>query len=183
MRFVLGVLVVLAVSVPRDGLATDHGHGVALTISPFHLVAPIIEVTGEFAVNRNLGVAAVGGYGQLTYEDPQTGAQDPIMVYEAGLQGRWYALGSFDHGLQLGGEALFVAASGKDVGADEVDATGAGFGVGPFIGYKKAARFGLTFDAQLGFQYTVLRAEASNGSASKRSDVTPMLNLNLGWSF
>lgn len=67
-----------------------------------------------------------------------------------------------------------------------ITGTGQGIGIGPFIGYKVAASFGLTFVAQLGAQYNIATAEATDGTTTETdsaSGIGPLLNLNLGWSF
>lgn len=175
---------------PLAAAATDHGHVVSITNSPLHLASPgIVEMTGEYAVNRSLGVALIAGYGQPTLEteDESTGdvTRHDVTVYEAGAQARYYLFGSFDHGMQVGGEVLYLSITGFE--EDGVRGSASGFGIGPFIGYKKTARFGLTFDAQLGFQYFAAQAEASdndgNSAEGDSSSTGVLLNLNLGWAF
>jgi hypothetical protein len=62
----------------------------------------------------------------------------------------------------------------------EVTATGPS--VGAFAGYKFTARSGFTFDGQIGVQR--MSARAGNGEREvKDSEVAPLLNLNVGWSF
>lgn len=181
-----GLLVFAALTMaPGLAHATDHGQDVAITISPLHLIFPMVEVTGEYAVSRNLGIAAIGGYGTVGLENADGSDAGSVTLYEAGAQARYYVVGSFDHGMQIGAEALYIGATGKS-GDGQIDGTAEGIGVGPFIGYKKAARFGLTFDAQLGAQYFAARARSSGGSSSaeaKSDGFGILLNLNLGWSF
>lgn len=146
---------------------------VSVTISPLHLASPIVELTGEGRAADKAGIAAIAGVGKAS----------GYPAWELGAQGRYYLLGSFDHGMQLGGEILYV-----HLGTSEgtVRASGAGGAVGPFVGYKIAARFGLTFDAQLGAEYLFASANASSGSSTAStsdSRIIPLLNLNLGWSF
>jgi hypothetical protein len=163
----------------------DTQHQVAVTFSPLHLVSPIVELTGEFRLHDKFSVAAIAGVGSITTEVPDgsTEEEKSFSAWELGGQGRFYLLGDFDHGMQLGVELLYV-----NVDFDEADVSGTGNGLalGPFIGYKVSAGFGLTFDAQLGFQYLAATAEASSGtdSASASDSTTiPLLNLNLGWAF
>ncbi len=142
-----------------------YDHSVSVTLSPIHLLYPIIEATGEFRVGKKAGVAAIAGFGSI----------DRYSVVEIGGQGRYYPVGDFDHGLQLGGEVLAVVVSGSG-------ASGTGLSIGPFVGYKIAARFGLTFDIQLGVQGYAVGASSGSTSASD-SALGPLLNINLGWSF
>lgn len=139
-----------------------YDHKVSLTVSPIHLTIPVLELTGEARVHDRVGVAAVAGAGATT----------GVTVWELGAQGRYYPVGDFDHGMQLGAEVLGVG------GGDDGD-TAVGAALGPFLGYKIAARFGLTFEGQLGVQYATVRANGGDSDAG----VAPLLNLNLGWSF
>lgn len=101
-------------------------------------------------------------------------------MFEAGASARYYALGSFRHGLQLGAEALYVHA---DTTADATGVQAAGLGLAPFVGYKWTHRTGFTVDAQLGVTYLVARAASDAGAAATARDVAPLLNLNVGYSF
>jgi hypothetical protein len=63
-----------------------------------------------------------------------------------------------------------------------------GLAVGPFVGYKYAARLGLTVEVQLGVEFAAIQAHASDSSTgqvvqSSTNTVLPLLNVNLGWSF
>ncbi len=146
----------------------------ALTISPFHLIVPMIEVTGEFRVARKLGVAVIGGAGAI--RDMDTNAL--IKVYEAGASLRYYVLGSFRHGMQIGGEAIYVKASTDNTG---VEVRGRGLGLSPFLGYKWTSRIGFTIDTQLGVTFITLRADSAT-QTKQESKVGPLVNLNVGWS-
>lgn len=117
-------------------------------------------------------MALVGGAGGFT---------DDLTVWEAGAQLRWYALGSFRHGLQLGAELLYVHASGDLLLSDD-EATASGAALGPFVGYKYAANFGLTVDVQAGAQYLAVAGDDEMDEDAD-SGVIPLLNLNVGWSF
>lgn len=176
-------LALLAISSPA--LAQDGAeHQLSLTLSPVHLAFPVVEVTGEYAYTRQVGLAAIVGVGNLeaTSDD---GTKTSIFLYELGVQGRYYILGDFEHGLQLGVEALHVGASGETEDSN-ISSSAAGLAIGPFVGYKFVASFGLTVDIQGGVQYVAVGASASDGEESasaSNSDTIPLLNLNLGWSF
>ena len=180
---VLAAAIVGSTVFPGAALATDHGHDVALTISPVHLGIPIVEVTGEYALERRLGFAVIGGYGTPTVI-LNDGERVKLTAIEFGASGRYYLFGSFDHGMQIGAEVLYIHVSGE---ADAVRATASGLSLAPFIGYKKSAKFGLTFDAQLGVSYTVVRASSESDSGAEGDAESEgagiLLNLNLGWAF
>lgn len=185
MKRVLLVVATLfyTLSVPAGASAAeDVQHSFSLTISPIHLALPMGEVTGEYRVGDKLGLGGILGYGSATIED-SLGQDDTLTLIEVGATLRYYLLGSFIHGLQVGVEVLYLHAGGD---IDGVAAVGEGFGAGPFIGYKIATNVGFTFDAQLGGMYLVAGAEAEDGDSSESasaSEVGVLLNLNVGWSF
>lgn len=146
----------------------------ALTISPFHMFVPMIEVTGEFRVAPKLGVAVIAGAGAI--RDMDTDAL--IKVYEAGASVRYYVIGNFRHGMQIGGEAIYVKASTDNTG---VEVRGRGLGLSPFLGYKWTSRIGFTIDTQLGVTFITARADSAT-QTKEESKVGPLLNLNVGWS-
>lgn len=150
----------------------------SLTFSPVHLLLPVVEVTAEQRVDDVLSAAAIGGVG---------GFGGDFWIWEVGAQLRYYALGSFDHGLQLGAELLYVHVSSDDVLDTGIGGKGVGLAVGPFVGYKYAADLGFTVDVQAGAQYMAIAAEAGDGAGAESEDsdagVIPLVNLNLGWSF
>ena len=168
-----------------SGEAADELHMLAITISPIHLAFPLVELTGEYRLNPKMGAALIGGFGSIS------DASNTYSLWEVGAQFRYYALGDFDHGMQLGAELvhLGISTSSSDSGVD-MSASGAGTTVGGFVGYKVAASFGLTFDMQLGYQYIMVAAEAeaqageiSATAEKEESEGGVLLNLNLGWSF
>src|SRR5690554_2048825 len=167
----------------------DPTHIMSLTFSPIHLANPVVEITAEFKAHEQWGLALVGGAGQVTAKDDILGDVD-FSVWEVGGQLRYYVLGDFDHGMQIGGEILYVNVSNDEIDTSEgrFSGTGEGLGVGPFLGYKLATGVGFTFDAQLGIQRTFLQAEAehtASGTSAEEEDRDwgPIVNLNVGWSF
>jgi hypothetical protein len=155
--------------------AEDAGHIVSLTISPLHLIFPIVEVTGEVRLPADFSVAAIGGVGRIA----------GFTAWEVGAQGRYYLIGGFEHGMPLGVEASFVQVEARE---DSISGTGQGLGIGPFVGYKFASDLGFTIDLAGGVQFGVVRARATDGESGETArassnTVYPLLNLNLGWSF
>jgi len=162
----------------------DVQHQVSITFSPIHLIQPIVELTGEYRLGDQLGVAAILGGGSVK---SATNATLKGYALELGTQLRFYALGSFIHGMELGAELLFAyvgATAGS--GNSSISGTGAGLSVGPFVGYKIASNVGFTFDIQLGVAYALINASATDGNQSvsqSASNFGPLLNINFGWSF
>lgn len=146
----------------------------SLTISPIHLFLPVVELTGEARVHDKVGIALVGGAGK--YSDPNISGISATVI-EAGGQVRAYVIGDFRHGMQVGGEVLYV-----HLNDDRVAISGEGLAIGPFLGYKIMIDAGFTFDAQVGFEHISARASSSTSTANDRSFI-PLLNLNVGWSF
>ena len=125
----------------------------SLTISPIHLFLPVVELTGEARVHDKVGIALIAGAGK--YTDPNvTGIS--ATVYEAGGQVRVYVIGDFRHGMQLGGELLYL-----HLNDDRIAISGEGLAVGPFLGYKIMIDAGFTFDCP-----ARLRAHQRAGAAA-----------------
>jgi hypothetical protein len=143
-------------------------------------------MTGEFRVHKMMGLAAIAGAGTVKLDNvaPQPGLPTTAFVYELGTQFRVYPVGSFDHGMQLGVEAVYLHAS---AGNADVSGFASGFALGPFVGYKIISSGGFTFDGQLGVEFVAAKAQArdSGGTQATSSDrsTIPLLNLNIGWSF
>ncbi|MEP6653229.1 MAG: hypothetical protein ABJA82_07710 [Myxococcales bacterium] len=155
---------------------------VSVTISPLHLTLPIVELTTEVRVLDKLGLAAVLGAGKVTSE-PMGAPKFTADVWEAGVQGRYYVVGDFRHGMQLGGEVIYMHLSADTQG---VSAFANGFSMGGFVGYKVMADVGFTFDTQLGYQLIGVGAKANDGSTTASQSGKEgglLLNLNVGWSF
>jgi hypothetical protein len=151
-------------------------HVFSLTISPIHLFLPVVELTGEARVHDKVGVALIGGVGK--YTDPDDSSLS-ASVWEAGGQVRAYVIGDFRHGMQIGGELLYL-----HLDSTTLAATGEGLAVGPFLGYKIATDVGFTFDAQVGFEHISARAKSTTGpEMANGKSFIPLLNLNVGWSF
>lgn len=168
---------------PAPAPIEDEGHVVSITFSPIHLLFPIGEVTAEFRLGERMGIAGIVGGGTITVTDG-FGDSTTFTALEIGAQFRYYLVGDFDHGMQLGAEVLFVHVSGEVDGG--VTGTGSGLGVGPFVGYKYSAPFGFTFDAQLGIAAVGIGAQATDGTTTETRDdsfLGVILNLNVGWSF
>jgi len=168
-----------AVATPKE---VDEDRTVYLSISPLHLLAPIVELTGELRLHRHIGVAAIGGYGSVKVDGFR-----PFKVWEAGGQFVGYPVGHFDHGMQLGLEVLYAGVS-TDENIKVSSATANGLATGPFIGYKLATRVGFSFNIQGGVEYVFATADAKspNGNAAAtatQASIIPLLNLQAGWSF
>lgn len=174
----LGPTTLLACAFAHVGVAqADSVHEatvprVALTMSPLHAVLGIAELSAEFRVSPQVGVAGIAGGGSLKLDGTR------VSVYEAGASGRYYALGNFRTGLVVGGELIFVGASA----ATEVKSVAKGLSAGAFVGGKWTARFGLTLEAQVGAQALVVEGKSSTVSNGTNT-VGPLLNLNIGYSF
>ncbi len=176
MSMIPGVLA--AQSAPEE-VDADVQHQVSITFSPFLLVQPIVEITGEYRLTDKIGAALILGGGSISSGDTK------FTAFEGGAQFRYYALGTFIHGMQVGAEVLYLYLSKNDDDT-AIEASGDGLAIGPFLGYKIATNLGFTFEAQGGVQYVFAAAKAESGSTSataEESDIIPLVNINLGWSF
>lgn len=171
MKLVLVVGVLCLLSTP---VRAERDQRVSVTWSPIHLVLPVVELTGEYNVAPHMGAGAILGAGRVTNDDETVTAT----AIEVGAQFNYYFLDRFS-GLHAGVEGIYLHLS--DVEQD-LTASGAGFAVGPYAGYKLMTSIGFTFVAQLGVSYLAINAKTSTQTSSD-SKVSPLLNLNVGWSF
>ena len=156
-------------------------HRAAVTFGPILLILPVLEVNAEVALGPKLGLEAIVGGGKVTPKNANgTSSGVSVSVYEVGVSGRYYALGNFDTGLQLGAQALFLKASGA---SGNVSAVANGLGVSPFIGYKHTFDPGFVLELEGGATFVAYDASASNGSTASQKKVIGMLRINLGWAF
>jgi hypothetical protein len=169
-----------AIAEPADDaappVAASDEPRVAITMSPVHLIIPMAEIAAEVRLADRVGVAAIAGIGSTREMTTNT----RIALYEAGLSARYYVLGSFRSGVQLGAEAVYVHAA---TDSTSVEVQAAGLGLSPYGGYKWTHSSGFTLEGQLGVTFIALRAKASTGEMSERRSVLPMLNLQVGYSF
>ena len=162
--------------ISQPGPPPDTQHSFAITVSPIHLIFPVVEVAAEFRLARNMSIAGIGGVGSIELDNTST----RVTVYELGGQFRYYAVGRFDHGMQIGAELLYLGGR-----ADEgsVSAIASGLAIGPFIGYKFSAGVGFTVDVQGGVEFVAISAESSTGASEEAGRAIPLVNINLGWAF
>jgi hypothetical protein len=175
----LGLAAILSASAAHaDAPSPAAEPSITISISPLHLVLPIVELTAEVKVAPGFGVAVIGGAGTLK----ASSGTERYAAIEGGVNARYYLTGAF-HGVELGAEALYVHVANS---ATDVTAQAAGLAVGPYAGYKWIQSSGLTLEAQLGVDYLTARADAMSGTTSASSSTSawgPLLNLQAGWSF
>lgn len=174
---------------PAPVPATDEAdpkHHVALTLGTLYLLLPVVRVAAEVAIVPRVSLALTAGVGQLTIvTDEDDGERKRrIDTWQAGGQANVYLLGDFEHGMQLGAEVLYahLALPSGQGASGQLD----GWAVGPYLGYKFSAPFGLTFNAQLGIEVGTAKVEGeSDGERLTKQQLIPLpiLNLNLGWAF
>jgi hypothetical protein len=158
----------------------------SVTVSPIHLLFPMLEASAEFQVSDNVGLAVIGAYGEVGISN-SSGVHDSLGIWELGGQVRYYFLESFES-LHAGVEALYIGISESDIGGAELSANASGVAVGPFVGWKGIFGPGFTFVVQLGAASTAVSATATDSSTGETATVTDrdvlvLLNLDLGWSF
>lgn len=152
--------------------------------APLRLVVPLVEATVEYRVADKIGASITVGGGKRTITNGMT--EVPGTEIEGGAQARYYAIGDFDHGMELGIEALYERVRFEEpLPAGVAGVAAGGLTIGPFIGYKVAAAVGFTFEAQLGARYLAVDppVQGSAGMAMIESRWLPILHLNIGWSF
>jgi hypothetical protein len=167
----------------------DSDEIVTLTISPLHLIFPILQLTGELRVTPHLGVSVIGGYGTIAVQTSNidTFQDTRVSAFELGGRVIGYPLKQFKS-LQLGAQLMYLKVdTGGAISGTNISGSGAGVAFGPFAGYKVITRVGFTFVAQFGIQYLSAQAEAHNttgaSDSAKDNRFLPLLNLEIGWSF
>ncbi len=143
----------------------------------------MFELTAELRPVDHFGVAVIGGYGSISFDDG-LGGQYRFKVSEVGGQLGWYPLEAFDS-LEVGAEVLYAKVSNDNANV-QVSASADGLAMGPFVGYKLITSGGFTFVAQGGAEFVTARAHATDASSSASDggkSTIFLLNLNIGWSF
>jgi hypothetical protein len=162
------LILTIIVLFSAGAFAADHAPQprTSITISPFHLLSPSLQLMGERRLGNKAGAAAIVGAGWLTEEDIKAGS------WEVGGQFRYYPVGSFTHGMVLGAELSYLHAFGDhEFGQDYC----VGTRIGAFLGYKIAMKNGLTFDLQLGPEYVI--------DDSGNTQAQTLRGFRIGWSF
>jgi hypothetical protein len=165
----------------------DGGPVVSLTFSPLHLLLPVFELTAEVKVGDYCGIALLGGFGSATLEFQGQDDEDiTVGLWNLGAQVVAYPLEPFES-LQLGVELQYAHASiDGDLEGRRVSAIGAGFAVGPLVGYKLIVDVGFTFFVQGGVAFIAIEGDAEDDEGQTASTdekrAIPLLNLNVGWS-
>ena len=173
------------VPAPAPTPAPDAGHRITLMWAPIRLVVPLVELTGEYRVKDKLGVSLTVGFGNRTVES-SSGEEASGTEIEGGAQVRYYAIGDFNHGMEVGVEGLYEYVKfDEPLPATILAVAAGGFTVGPFLGYKIATGVGFTFEAQFGARYLAIEptTQGTGTAVITESKWLPLLHLNIGWSF
>jgi hypothetical protein len=152
-----------------------------------HLLFPIVEVMVELRPVDHLGLALIGGYGQLALQEDTAAEETRLTAYELGVQLAGYPFAPFDN-VHFGGELMYLKVDAEEISGTTFTGVASGAAAGPFAGYKLITRGGFTFIVQGGIQFVIVHAEvedASSGASAQSDDRSyiPLLNVNLGWSF
>lgn len=157
-----------------------------------HSVALGLWVTHERLLDERLSLAGLLGAGFALVERQDYDEIDltGTPVVEAGASARYYLLGSFEHGLQAGGQTTYTHSS---FGGGGLSGANQGLRLGAFLGYKVASEGGFTFEAQGGAQYFLpLTGDIEDQSGEEgrgvvisgtQASLSPLVQVGLGWSF
>jgi hypothetical protein len=155
-----------------------------IMVAPLRAIIPLGEITVEYAINQKLGASIELGAGQRSVtagSDTATGTE-----IEGGAQVRYYALGSFRHGMELGGEILEEYVKFQEpLPGNIVGAAAGGATLGAFVGYKIITHVGFTVEAQLGARYLIVDPQITGQATGVAAfdKWAPLLHINVGWSF
>lgn len=175
-------------SAPSAPAARD-GRRITVMWAPLRALFGLAEVTGEYRIADKLGVSVELGGGRRTLTFDTGGSMTDLKSteYEVGAQARYYVLGSYTHGMELGAEILDEYVDfDEPLPANVAAAAAGGLTTGAFAGYKIATRVGFTFEAQLGARYLLAQPPVTAGMGmpvTVEQRWLPMLHLNAGWTF
>jgi hypothetical protein len=170
---------------PSAPAPASSGPRITVMWAPIRLIIPVAEFTVEYRIAPKLGASIELGAGKRTLTTGSTDVKGTEI--EGGAQFRYYVLGSFRKGLEVGAEILDEYVTFKEpLPAGVAGVAAGGVTAGPFLGYKVATHAGFTFEAQAGARYLVAYpAVTGQGSSSDivGSRWLPLLHINIGWSF
>ena len=158
------------------------GETVTVTVSPVHLVLPVVEAQIEYYASELISVAILGGGGTITTE-LSDGESVTFDVLEVGGQARAYFYGSSEGGAHAGVEVMYVKLDGD---VDGVTGVGSGLAGGAIAGYKWVFGPGFVLDLNGGIGFGRVDAEATDGDETETKSETqalPIININIGWAF
>lgn len=136
-------------------------HQTAIAIDPQHLIVPILELAVERSLPQDFSVAASAGIGLVSQR-----------VWQVGVQGRYYALGDFNHGMPIIGEALYLRDDRDELDVSVLRAS-------LMVGYKLALRSGFTISIAAGVGVPVI----ARSLYARHTRVGVVLDTGIGWSF
>lgn len=139
--------------VAEDETATVErsAHQLALSASVLRAVAaPMAEVGAELKHTDKIASAVQFGVGPGRVDQRNMAGDwsaDTVLCLQAAAQFRYYALGNFDRGMFVGGEAVWIYLDrDRD---NSVRAKHEGVWAGPSVGYKYTFDFGMVLSAML----------------------------------
>ena len=150
----------------------------ALTFSPVYLAVPMGQVSAEVRVRDKVGIGAVAGIGWLTFD--ASPVKSHLLLYQLAAQGRYYVLGNFRHGLQLGAQVAYLRLASPF--QNQVQLSSDALGLAPFVGYKYTMKVGFTFETQLGYEFLLARGTFDRESTQAGASVL-LFDIRVGWSF
>ncbi len=164
------IIVILLFLAFQSSLYSDEAiikYDKSITVSPFHFLCPELHLTSEFKLFEKISFALITGGGQITDEGKTS------YIWEAGIQFRYYIIGSFIHGLMIGADAGYIDIN-KQI--ENPVAYLIGIHAGGFLGYKYTWDLGPVFEIQIGPIYLW-------GKTQETSEIQTLLNFKTGWLF
>ncbi len=166
--FILAFVLVLAFAHTASGRSGPPKRTVSVSI--FSLHHPVVEISGEFRIKKNMGLTGIVGAGSM----------DGSTVLEIGGQYKFFASGNFNNGIQLGLETVYTSISPL-YGTALIKN---GLSTGLFFGFKGTDDYmGITMDFQLGFAGVMNTNHANNSSSFAFTEGRIIFRTNIGWSF
>jgi len=182
-------------------------HWLTLQTSLYHLLVPMFEIGGDYAIDRHFSAGLTFGVAFLPIKpaDLDNNFGTGVRAIGATVRAQYYVLGDFDHGISLGlqGTGWSTRTTGNTNPSRFLSSEGSVNQYAIFVGIKHAFRLGFMLSGQVGYQYNAKndpviengksyeggefgadpteQLRDSSEFASMRSPL--LLNLNVGWSF
>lgn len=155
----------------------------SLMVSPALFARPIFRLTAEHALpGERTSVALVGAIGTFKLPDAATGETSRHSFYEAGVQARWYVLGTFRSGPVVALHGRYTHFGSDQLVDNVISSAAEGVGLAPIVGFKAIARDYFTFEFLGGAEFMLHRPRYEPPSPEKAGPLVLYFHVNAGWT-
>ena len=180
-KIFITLVIVLAATALQAQPASENTRKNAISISPIHLMLPVVLINYSYGVTDKIAVSPSIGYGKVPISE---GSSDKFDVWDLRLGVEYYFYGSAIAGFFAGPRFEYVYVSGTT--SENVVGTGAGGSLQALIGYHWVWNPGIFLDIKLGGGYMIVKAEAEDSTTkatAEEKNFHAVIDLNIGWAF